>query len=844
MKIKIFAPCDGSATSLQDLKDGVFSEKLLGDGIVFYPKSSDFFSVMQEGTLLQIFETKHAYFFKDKEFENSILMHIGLDTVKLKGKPFSIVAKEKEEINKNSLIVKVDIDYIKNENISIATPITVSGDYEYSIENITIGDVKKGECLFEINYEIKDIVKDKESNIAEFKSKYLLAAEQFIKDIGGQGNYKDAYNCMTRLRLSIIDKELVNIKSIEKNKLVKGVVWNGFELQIIIGGECYKVKDEILNLRAKQSGTPEINSEKLRPSLSKIFLGIITGIMAPNVPIILASGILSAVYALFASLGLVEDSANMNMLSAIMKIMSKTGILLVGIFFCMNTVKYFGGNILLGALLGLLLVSRFYYQTGVSDPELYKFGTYIQDSTYKVSGWYMFNIGDYPIIIRSYEGSILPFIFVGFISVYIDKWIKTWMPSTVDVVFRYPLVIILTITPTLFLLGPMLSLVEIGMAKLIGFIENWPLGIGVGIFAFIIQPLVFCGIHVAVYVTLQAPLIAQTGSSLILPGGQAAVWGQIGAAIGVLIMTKNKNLKTIIIGTLPSAAFGITETILYGVNIPKGRPFIIGCAAGAVGGVVMGTLGVRLQRLVGDGILYPMGLNGIDQLWFLIGSLVSLIAGILLTIFLYKERLNEYKYSKKISSKLRSFLIKYFPQVKVDNKEKLETLNKEFLNSKKEFLDYEKYLQKLTNIESKILKVEQKEENAKKKLYKKIKQLENKTNEFAKTKKDQYVNIYNNYSLDSEKLKLSLLKTDLVNENSYVINSYNTKTKSLEKSVDNFLTNLEKDYRTKYINNFKGGYWNAIHTVDISYGYEDIKVFGLNKKEKKDLTSLMIKGDK
>ncbi|AKU79865.1 PTS glucose transporter subunit IIA [Spiroplasma turonicum] len=839
MNIEIYAPCKGRVEKLSDLKDGVFSEGFLGNGILFYPEEKDFYSVIKEGTLSQIFETKHAYFIKNESFENQILLHIGIDTVKLNGKPFKVKVKENHKINLNSLIVNVDTKFIVDNNISLATPITVVGDQEYEITNINYGVVNKGDVIFNITFkEVK--IQANNSDLLEYKSKYELAAEQFINDVGGHINYKDVYNCMTRLRFSIIDKNKVNSKNIEKNKLVKGVVWNGLELQIVIGGECYKVKDEILK---KQNQTTSNNEQKIKPPFSKRVLGVITAIMAPNVPIILASGILSAIYALFAATNLIDANNDKDMFSSIMKILSKTGLVLVGVFFCMNTVKYLGGNILLGALLGLLLVSRFYFQEGVTDESLYKFGTYIQNKNYGVSGWFLFNIGNFPVTIRSYEGSILPFILVGFLSTYVDKWIKTWMPSTIDVVFRYPLVIIITILPTLFILGPLLSLVEIGVAKAIGFVEDWPIGLGVGIFAFIIQPLVLMGVHVAVYVTLQSQLLAGvTGAeSLILPGGQAAVWGQIGAAIGVLIMTKNWNFKSIIIGTLPSATFGITETILYSVNIPKGRPFLVGCISGAAGGIVMGMLGAKLKRLVGDGVLYPMGLDGIDQLYFIIGSLVSLLTGIILSIIFYKERIIESKYAKKVSNKL----FKYISLLIIDNKDsfkkELESLNKKFVDCKVDLSKYEKYSQSITKVENKILKVEQKEENQKKKLFKQLNNLNNKKSNNLETKRNELVIKYNNYTLNDIKQKLTLEKQKININNKEIIDNYNNRINSLNNDVDIFFNKLKDISYYKSLLNFKNGYWNAIHSVDISYGYEDLKEWGLTKDDKKSIKEFISK---
>lgn len=128
-------------------------------------------------------------------------------------------------------------------------------------------------------------------------------------------------------------------------------------------------------------------------------------------------------------LGTGDKTIEPDMLSLIFYVLSKSGILLIGILFCYNTVKYFGEEPLYGLLIGLLLASRFFMGTGaevnaITDPSKYEFGKFIMNSQFETRGWYLFSIADYPIVIKSYEGSVLPYLVAGIMAVYIDIWVK------------------------------------------------------------------------------------------------------------------------------------------------------------------------------------------------------------------------------------------------------------------------------------------------------------------------------------------------------------------------------------------------------------------------------------
>ncbi|EON3044750.1 PTS glucose transporter subunit IIA [Enterococcus hirae] len=109
-KETIHAPCSGQVIPITEVKDPVFSQKLLGDGFAIIPNGEKITAPFA-GQVLAIFPTKHAISFKT-DSGIDYLIHIGIDTVKLQGAPFSIFVKENDKIKPGDLIAKVDFSQI------------------------------------------------------------------------------------------------------------------------------------------------------------------------------------------------------------------------------------------------------------------------------------------------------------------------------------------------------------------------------------------------------------------------------------------------------------------------------------------------------------------------------------------------------------------------------------------------------------------------------------------------------------------------------------------------------------------------------------------------------------
>lgn len=140
------APVNGKAVSLKEVSDPTFSQEILGKGVAIIPADGHVVSPVN-GTVITIFETLHAIGLKADSGEE-ILIHIGLDTVKLGGKYFTARAKSGDRVSVGTPLVDVDIEKVKEEGYDVITPIIISNSAEYGdILTVTDQDVKAEDSI-------------------------------------------------------------------------------------------------------------------------------------------------------------------------------------------------------------------------------------------------------------------------------------------------------------------------------------------------------------------------------------------------------------------------------------------------------------------------------------------------------------------------------------------------------------------------------------------------------------------------------------------------------------------------------------------------------------------------
>ncbi len=143
-KISIFSPTDGEVIDLGSVPDEVFSARLAGDGVAIKPSLGTFAAPI-DGIVFKIFPTNHAYIIKNGELE--VIVHIGIDTVDLKGSGFTRIANEGDNVRVGDEIIRADLNYIAENGRSTITPI-VTNSSKVSIKQM--GSIKKTTLIMEV----------------------------------------------------------------------------------------------------------------------------------------------------------------------------------------------------------------------------------------------------------------------------------------------------------------------------------------------------------------------------------------------------------------------------------------------------------------------------------------------------------------------------------------------------------------------------------------------------------------------------------------------------------------------------------------------------------------------
>ena len=149
-KQTIISPADGDIVNLSEVPDQVFSEKMAGDGIALIPRSNTFVAPIS-GVISKIFSTNHAYSIKSKN-GLEVLVHIGLETVALKGEGFKRLLEEGTSVSIGQPVISADLEYIQAQGKNIITPIILNYHKKITLKSHNIKMVREGESLIEVTF--------------------------------------------------------------------------------------------------------------------------------------------------------------------------------------------------------------------------------------------------------------------------------------------------------------------------------------------------------------------------------------------------------------------------------------------------------------------------------------------------------------------------------------------------------------------------------------------------------------------------------------------------------------------------------------------------------------------
>ena len=422
-------------------------------------------------------------------------------------------------------------------------------------------------------------------------------ASELLTLFEGKDNIASVTHCATRLRIELKDDRVIDDKAVTQVDDVVGYFAKSGQHQVILGtGYVNKVYEEFAQMCAGKTEENQVDGPKEPLNFQQV-TKMISDIFIPIIPVLLATGILMGLRGLLINGFGLQIPENIDQ---IFSVLTDTAYTFIPVLVCWSAVKKFGGSPIIGIVLGLMLVSpilpnKWDVVNGLVDP--------IQ-----------FGLGSLDLTITGYQSSVLPPLFLGFFAARLEVKLHQVIPVILDLLIVPFLTLLTSLLLGLFIVGPLLSLVESGLTNLVLAALQLPYGIGGIVYGGGIQLLCAVGMHHTI-TPIIVSLYTQTGVDYINPLGSAAIAGQLGAGLAMVMLQKNRVQRGKMIPALIPALFGISEPVMYGLNFPKIKPFLMGCVGGAAGGAFAGVIqlaakGTGASMLPGmllylDGGLFP-----------------------------------------------------------------------------------------------------------------------------------------------------------------------------------------------------------------------------------------------
>lgn len=413
--------------------------------------------------------------------------------------------------------------------------------------------------------------------------KYHNLAEDILKNVGGKENINSVTHCITRLRFRLKDESRANDEILKNMEGVVTVMKSGGQYQVVIGNHVPLVYAEVAEITGL--GESVATSDDRPKGVFNTLLDIISGVFQPFLGVLAASGMLKGFLALFVSIGWMSKTSD-----------TYTIFYQIGdaIFYYMPIVigytasKKFKLNPIVGMAIGMALcmptlqLSSIQASFGAAGlvPEVIFAGTLFESSVY------MKLFGIIPVISNNYTSTVVPVIFVVAFASVVQKYAKRMIPEMVQNFFVPFTVLAISLPIGFIVIGPVIqvltNVLQGGFSSLMAF--N-PILFGL-ILGTLWQILVIFGLHWSV-VPLMYIQIAQLGYSQVLVPVFTASFAQTAVVLAMFFKLKDKKLKSLAIPAFISGIMGVTEPAIYGLTLPKKKPFIFSLVGAGIGGAMM-----------------------------------------------------------------------------------------------------------------------------------------------------------------------------------------------------------------------------------------------------------------
>lgn len=460
---------------------------------------------------------------------------------------------------------------------------------------------------------------------------YRKIASDILENVGGKDNIKELTHCFTRLRFVLKNEKKAEKEIVERIEGVISVVIAGGQFQVVCGAKVNQIYDALIELMEEDGGILNRDNVKVddsnKQNIGNKILQTITQMFTPLIPAIAAAGLIKG---LLTAAKLIMQNYNVDISTTdtynILFSASQVIFYFFPIFLAMTSAKALKCNQVIAMVIGGTLV----YPAIDAMIQDVSTATTIFGLPVMKGQWQM---GD-AIKTFSYTESVIPIILAVIVMAYLEKLLKKIIPQVLQLILVPGLELVIMLPITLTVLGPIGIYIGNGIQVIYDTVIGVSPVLGGALVGGLWGVFVIFGAHRAL-LPIGLNDVALNGHQNILAFAGSANFAQGGAALGVMLKTKSKELKQIAAsGTIAATLVGITEPAIYGCNLRLKKPMICAIIAGAIGGGIMGFGGVYGDAFANNGVLtiFTYAAFGLTKfMFYLIGILVAYFGAAVLT---------------------------------------------------------------------------------------------------------------------------------------------------------------------------------------------------------------------
>lgn len=393
---------------------------------------------------------------------------------------------------------------------------------------------------------------------------YHKLALDIIDVVGGQKNIANATRCATRLRL-VLKETPEGAK--EKVSVLAGVITvveNNGQFQVVIGTHVGEVYDSVAEALHLDASAKEV--EQPKQGIVNSIIATMSAVFAPFVYILAAAGLLQGALILitmaapaFAKTGTYE----------VLNFMSWTPFTFLPIFIAITASKHFKCNTYIAILCCCALVNQSWADIAarIADGDVVRFlGVKLSETTY--------------------TSTVLPPLILVWVLSYLEHFIEKKLSDAAKPLLTPLICFVIMVPATIMVIGPASAITANAIANGYNALVAFAPALAGAIIGGLWQVVVIFGVHWGITPVVLANF-DMYGYDTFQAFQTIAVVAQVAAAFGVFIKSRNKEFKGVALSAGITGIFGITEPTIYGVTLRLKKPFICGCAGGAIGAVVL-----------------------------------------------------------------------------------------------------------------------------------------------------------------------------------------------------------------------------------------------------------------